>query len=151
MFPQQRVQTEDEQQQQQQQASTLTLTGGELDLLRLVRSDKATEDFFLKEISFNTVKNSILKQLQEEFRRINDDLVVKGSSLAGALSRALCFINRLEREKPIGTTLNSRILTFQVSPDIPTQYISIMNAIFSAQKMVCLYFFLLKSLLHDRM
>ncbi len=108
------------------------------DQLRLVRSDKATEDFFLKETEFNNVKKSVIDQLQDVLNDLGDtsELVVKGSAISGAISRALCFINRLEREKPIGTTLNSRILTFQVSPDISTQYISIMNAIFSAQKMV---------------
>ncbi|KAL0491622.1 transcription initiation factor TFIIH subunit 3, partial [Acrasis kona] len=118
-----------------QSENATTTTTGEQDLLRIVRSDKATEEFFLKEINFNTLRNTVIKQLEETFTETDDELVVKGSSLAGAFSRALCFINRLEREKPIGTTLNSRVLAFQVSPDISMQYISIMNAIFSAQKM----------------
>jgi transcription initiation factor TFIIH subunit 3 len=59
----------------------------------------------------------------------------KGTSMSKALSFALCFINRLEAEKPVGTTLYPRILVIQASPDISAQYISVMNSIFSAQKM----------------
>jgi transcription initiation factor TFIIH subunit 3 len=123
-----------------EQVDTLTShvpVNNSTDQLRLIRSDQATEEFFLKEISFNNVRDSITEQMKDTFRDLGNsqDLSVKGSAMSGAISRALCFINRLEREKPIGTTLTSRILTFQVSPDISTQYISIMNAIFSAQKM----------------
>ena len=111
------------------------------------------EDFFLHDISFENVEKAVLSgliQLTEDHNEALDQMVdedgnetvnhaisnAQGFSLCGALSMALCFINRLEKEKPVGMTLNSRILTFQVSPDISSQYISVMNAIFSAEKMV---------------
>jgi len=55
----------------------------------------------------------------------------KGSLLAGALSQALCFTSAmLKNEKK----MSARILVVQTSPDTPSQYVSIMNAIFSAEK-----------------
>ncbi|KAL9645577.1 hypothetical protein ABK040_000640 [Willaertia magna] len=110
------------------------------------------EEFFLQEIKFETVQKAILSglfELQENISNIGDENSmmtdddtsnpqkdnIQGFSLSGALSMALCFINRLEKEKPPGITLNARILIFQVSPDISSQYISVMNTIFSAEKM----------------
>lgn len=57
------------------------------------------------------------------------------SSLSSALSLSLCYMTRLDKEKPIGVELHDRILIFSVSPDVTSQYISIMNCIFCAQKM----------------
>ncbi|KAF0978827.1 hypothetical protein FDP41_001897 [Naegleria fowleri] len=128
-------------------------------VLNQANSGEDVKDFFLNEITFETVSNSILNglfQMNEESTATDDDQAMAdqeetttedasgfhhtvsrthGFSLCGALTMALCFINRLEKEKPDGTTLNSRILTFQVSPDISSQYISVMNSIFSAEKM----------------
>ncbi|RHZ76478.1 hypothetical protein Glove_197g60 [Diversispora epigaea] len=56
------------------------------------------------------------------------------SMMAGALSLALCYINRITKSDEIGH-IKSRILIISVSPDSPYQYISIMNCIFSAQKL----------------
>ncbi len=99
---------------------------------------KALQLDFFKEIEYTHVKKIILDELKEIFDVEEPDRKVKGSSISGALSRALCFINRMEKEKPVGTTLNSRILTLQVSPDITEQYISAMNTIYSALRMVCI-------------
>eukprot|EP00300_Choanocystis_sp_HF-7_P015872 c19207_g2_i1.p1 GENE.c19207_g2_i1~~c19207_g2_i1.p1 ORF type:complete len:354 (+),score=59.52 c19207_g2_i1:38-1063(+) len=54
------------------------------------------------------------------------------SLLAGALSLSLCYINRLVKEDP---SVRPRILILNTCPDQPKQYISIMNSIFSAQKL----------------
>ncbi|EFC43470.1 predicted protein [Naegleria gruberi] len=112
-----------------------------------VKSGDDIEDFFLNDIGFESVQNAVLSGLNSEEVTPSEDTeymeddgnhttsTAQGFSLSGALSMALCFINRLEKEKPLGMSLNSRILTFQVSPDISSQYISVMNAIFSAEKM----------------
>ncbi|KDR75209.1 hypothetical protein GALMADRAFT_249181 [Galerina marginata CBS 339.88] len=50
------------------------------------------------------------------------------SAVVGALTKALCYINRLSLGDP-------RILILSVSPDLSTSYIPIMNSIFSAQKL----------------
>ena len=61
-----------------------------------------------------------------------------GSSVAlsAALSCALCLIHRLKsapsRTRP-ALSSRPRILCLMGSPDVPMQYIPIMNAIFSAQ------------------
>ncbi|KAF5321610.1 hypothetical protein D9619_002025 [Psilocybe cf. subviscida] len=52
------------------------------------------------------------------------------SALVGALTKALCYINRL------GSRHDPRILILSASPDLSSSYIPIMNAIFSAQKLV---------------
>jgi transcription initiation factor TFIIH subunit 3 len=52
------------------------------------------------------------------------------SPLSGALSRALCYIQRATRGP---TALAPRILALHGSADAPAQYVAMMNAIFSAQ------------------
>jgi transcription initiation factor TFIIH subunit 3 len=52
------------------------------------------------------------------------------SPLSGALSRALCYIQRATRGP---TALSPRILALHGSADAPAQYVAMMNAIFSAQ------------------
>ncbi|KAI9331361.1 TFIIH subunit Tfb4/p34 [Obelidium mucronatum] len=59
----------------------------------------------------------------------------KPSCLASALSIALSFVNRVKRfHKDPTSTIQARILTLSVSPDSPTEYISLMNCIFAAKK-----------------
>lgn len=53
-----------------------------------------------------------------------------GSKLGAALSLSLCIANKLIRED-----ITPRILVFMASPDVSKQYISVMNCIFSAQKL----------------
>ncbi|GBG82827.1 hypothetical protein CBR_g36358 [Chara braunii] len=55
------------------------------------------------------------------------------SLLSGALSMALCYIQRAKRGGP--TFGNPRVLCLQGSADAPQQYIPIMNSIFSAQRL----------------
>ena len=52
--------------------------------------------------------------------------------LAGALSLALCHINRVKRGLP---KLRSRILLLSASPDSSSSYVPFMNCIFSAHKL----------------
>ncbi|CAI9767337.1 unnamed protein product [Fraxinus pennsylvanica] len=54
------------------------------------------------------------------------------SLLSGSLSMALCYIQKVFRSGPLHP--RPRILCLHGSPDGPGQYVSIMNAIFSAQR-----------------
>ncbi|KEH34828.1 general transcription factor IIH subunit, putative [Medicago truncatula] len=59
---------------------------------------------------------------------------IPSSLLSGALSMALCYIQRAFRSGPMHP--QPRILCLQGSTDGPEQYVAIMNAIFSAQRSV---------------
>ena len=54
---------------------------------------------------------------------------------SAALSRALCLVHKLQGDVPASRTdvPKPRILCINGSPDVPGQYIAVMNAIFSAQ------------------
>lgn len=54
--------------------------------------------------------------------------------LASALTMALCYIHRAEKECPVGQKLKSRIVILKAAPDVSAQYMPIMNCIFAAQK-----------------
>lgn len=56
------------------------------------------------------------------------------SMLAGSIAMALCYIARLERTKPNGSRLNSRILLLTGSDECASQYMTYMNVFFTAQK-----------------
>eukprot|EP01094_Clydonella_sp_ATCC50884_P011294 TRINITY_DN2109_c1_g1_i2.p1 TRINITY_DN2109_c1_g1~~TRINITY_DN2109_c1_g1_i2.p1 ORF type:complete len:342 (+),score=62.97 TRINITY_DN2109_c1_g1_i2:68-1093(+) len=53
------------------------------------------------------------------------------SAYFGAFSRALCALNRAQSEDP---SLSCRLLFLQRTPDVSSQYVSVMNSIFAAQK-----------------
>ncbi|GAA6006117.1 TFIIH/NER complex subunit TFB4 [Rhodotorula paludigena] len=63
-----------------------------------------------------------------------------GSNLVGALSMALCHINRLNSTDAFSATsaasrkTKPRIVVLSVTPDASSQYVPIMNCIFTAQK-----------------
>jgi len=54
-----------------------------------------------------------------------------GPLLSGALSLGLCYINRLKSEI---SNLQARMLVLSASSDVSSQYVPVMNCIFSAQK-----------------
>lgn len=56
------------------------------------------------------------------------------SLLAGSIAMALTYIARMERQKPIGTRINSRILVVTGSNECASQYMTYMNVFFTAQK-----------------
>lgn len=56
------------------------------------------------------------------------------SMLAGSIAMALCYIARLQREKPPGFKLNARILVVTGSLECASQYMTYMNVFFTAQK-----------------
>lgn len=54
--------------------------------------------------------------------------------LAGSLSRALCYIQRLSKEAEAGQDVKSRILVIKAAEDCTLQYMNFMNVVFAAQK-----------------
>ena len=56
------------------------------------------------------------------------------SLLAGGLTKSLCYVNRLEQDRAPAQTLHWRILIVSASAKASSQYMSYMNAFFSAQK-----------------
>lgn len=95
--------------------------------------------------TFRIVDESIARGL----RRLHDDELERGDgdavdalldrpvAFSGAISKALCHINRLSKAEQSMTTtapLRARILVLSVSGETSSQYIPIMNCIFAAQK-----------------
>lgn len=56
------------------------------------------------------------------------------SLLAGSIAMALSYIARLERNKPLGSRINARILVVTGSNECASQYMTYMNVFFTAQK-----------------
>lgn len=56
------------------------------------------------------------------------------SLLAGSIAMALCYNARIERNKALGTKINSRILIVTGSNECASQYMTYMNVFFTAQK-----------------
>ncbi|XP_040203208.1 general transcription factor IIH subunit 3 [Rana temporaria] len=54
--------------------------------------------------------------------------------LAGSLAKALCYINRINKETKAGQEVKSRILVIKAAEDSALQYMNFMNVIFAAQK-----------------
>ncbi|ENN73317.1 hypothetical protein HUJ04_002131 [Dendroctonus ponderosae] len=89
--------------------------------------DGQYEAFLLVE---KTVKQNLAELLGSE-----SSTAVTESLLAGAIAMALCYIARLQRTKPPGSKLNSRILVVSGSGDSASQYMNYMNVFFTAQKL----------------
>ncbi|XP_011331600.2 general transcription factor IIH subunit 3 [Ooceraea biroi] len=83
---------------------------------------------------FTMVERTVRQQLQQVISEITMDLSAE-SLISGALSRALCYIARLERDRVAGQKLHSRILVITGSHDSATQYMNYMNIFFTAQRM----------------
>jgi len=89
---------------------------------------------------FTMTELTVRQQLQQVINEIAVDPKAE-SLISGALSMALCYIARLERDKVAGQKLHSRILVITGSNDSAKQYMNYMNIFFTAQRMVCFYCF----------
>ncbi|KAM8961469.1 general transcription factor IIH subunit 3 [Pelodytes ibericus] len=54
--------------------------------------------------------------------------------LAGSLAKALCYINKINKDAKAGQEVKSRILVIKAAEDSALQYMNFMNVIFAAQK-----------------
>ncbi|XP_011314254.1 general transcription factor IIH subunit 3 [Fopius arisanus] len=85
---------------------------------------------------FTLVERTVRQTLQRVINDLINTRPLNSESLiSGALSLALCYIARLEREKVPGEKLHSRIFVVTGSNDSATQYMNYMNIFFTAQKM----------------
>lgn len=92
---------------------------------------------------FRMVDTTILQRISHEFNAMSDLAEEPPCALVGALTKALCYINRIMESSTAAAnlgedeavSLDPRILILSVSPDLSASYIPIMNAIFSAQKL----------------
>ncbi|KAM0786109.1 hypothetical protein ACM66B_006919 [Microbotryomycetes sp. NB124-2] len=90
---------------------------------------------------FEFVDDKLVKGVKNVLAKLDhkaDDFVGKSQSgLVGALSKALCHINRLNANTSLKPNLNKprpRIAIMSVSEDSSSHYVSVMNCIFTAQK-----------------
>ncbi|EJD52362.1 transcription factor Tfb4 [Auricularia subglabra TFB-10046 SS5] len=91
---------------------------------------------------FKAVDTTVMKRVIDELSSLGDITEEEPTSLVGALTKALCHINRITHPPPPAnpsesppTPPEARILILSVSPDLSTSYIPLMNSIFSAQKL----------------
>lgn len=89
---------------------------------------------------FQFVTDQVVSNLQQLLSNTDTSFLTKDmgpttSTITGALSMALCYINRITKLDDEGY-IKPRILVLSVSPDSAFQYIPLMNCIFSAQKAV---------------
>ncbi|KAF8070625.1 transcription factor Tfb4-domain-containing protein [Lyophyllum atratum] len=95
---------------------------------------------------FKFVDSTIVTRIMEEMDYLGQPEEEAPTSLVGALTKALCYANRVTL--PTSSSSNKqadgldpailpdpRILLLSASPDLSTSYIPVMNAIFSAQKL----------------
>lgn len=77
---------------------------------------------------FHKVDQTVLEALEQQLK---ESSVNKKCSISAPLTLALCYTQRIMRQRP-GT--RGRVLLVSVTGDVPSKYISTMNSIFAAQK-----------------
>ncbi|XP_050409485.1 general transcription factor IIH subunit 3 [Patella vulgata] len=111
----------------------------------VVDTENETEENSVKvpQIGQNDGKYELFAQFNETIKSeiqnliFNDKLegeLYSDSLIAGAMSMALCYIHRMEKEASVGEDVSSRILVIKGSEDNAAQYMNFMNAVFTAQK-----------------
>lgn len=83
---------------------------------------------------FESMNNQVKDEIKSLLLSSIDMELENDCLIAGAMSMALCYIHRMEKENPIRATLSSRILVIKASEDNPAQYMNLMNTVFTAQK-----------------
>lgn len=101
------------------------------------REDLADANAYLP---FKTLDSTVMKSISDHIDSLGVSDVEAPTGLVGALTKALCHINRLTatastQPNAQATSLDPRILILSVSPDQSSSYIPVMNSIFSAQKL----------------
>ncbi|KAF7983785.1 hypothetical protein HWV62_19003 [Athelia sp. TMB] len=104
---------------------------------------------------FKAVDTSVTQKILQEIEALGEPETEAPCALVGAITKALCYINRITHPAASAPTAASnsaasaaaiaaadpsilpdpRILVLSVSPDLAPAYIPIMNAIFAAQKL----------------
>ncbi|KAF8588680.1 transcription factor Tfb4 [Ramaria rubella] len=92
---------------------------------------------------FRSVDSGVMNGITTHMNALEAKDYESPCALVGALTKALCYINRLNQMSTTVANIaptaskapDPRILIISVSPDLSTSYISLMNSIFSAQKL----------------
>ncbi|EKM54491.1 uncharacterized protein PHACADRAFT_258371 [Phanerochaete carnosa HHB-10118-sp] len=92
---------------------------------------------------FKVMDSTIMKHIVSEVEALGEPEVEEPIGFVGALTKAMCYINRVtngstsstSRNDDLATLPDPRILVISVSPDQSSSYIPVMNLIFSAQKL----------------
>lgn len=87
---------------------------------------------------FRVVNSVLVDRITEELEGLSDAEQEEPLALVGALTKALCYINRVatsDTSDNPASVPDPRILILSVSSDQSSAYIPIMNSIFSAQKL----------------
>ncbi|XP_064460336.1 general transcription factor IIH subunit 3-like [Ornithodoros turicata] len=82
---------------------------------------------------FTEVASAVKTGVKDLVHSDTEHSVNAESLLAGGLSLALCYVNRIEKEAVDQKKLLSRILVFTGSGDSASQYLNFMNIFFTAQ------------------
>jgi len=82
-------------------------------------------------IDFSETRDKIISKLKELANLPIAPSQPQACMFSASLSLGLCYINRITKEK---LNIKPRILIMQISPDVSSQYVPVMNCIFSAQK-----------------
>ncbi|GME93626.1 unnamed protein product [Ambrosiozyma monospora] len=115
--------------QQQQQSNNSTKKSYQF---KHIESHGMSRQFKLLDEAILSQLDSVMKEMPLHLSELKDQEKIKGT-LTGAISMALAYINRLQQS--ISNLSKARILVISLSDDPTIPYISIMNAIFAAQKM----------------
>ncbi|EPS97727.1 hypothetical protein FOMPIDRAFT_147470 [Fomitopsis schrenkii] len=89
---------------------------------------------------FKVLDGTVMRTIAEHVENLGPSDLEKPVELVGALTKSLCYINRITATSSAQSaeqtaSLDPRILILSVSPDQSSSYIPIMNSIFSAQKL----------------
>ncbi|XP_039247748.1 general transcription factor IIH subunit 3-like [Styela clava] len=84
---------------------------------------------------FTAINDTIIEEFKSLMTtKLNESNIRSDSLIAGSMTVALCYINKLHRESRMGEKTRSRILVIKAADDAAAQYMSFMNVIFAAQK-----------------
>ncbi|KAH9832185.1 transcription factor Tfb4 [Rhodofomes roseus] len=89
---------------------------------------------------FKILDAEVMQTIARHVETLGPSDIKKPVELVGALSKSLCYINRITTASSTQSNeqtaaLDPRILILSVSPDQSSSYIPIMNSIFAAQKL----------------
>jgi len=84
---------------------------------------------------FTKVNNSIRDKVKDLILNKSQGVVYPESLLAGALCKALCYINKMIKDGQGSQKLSARLLVVTASGDYASQYMNFMNVFFTAQKL----------------
>lgn len=81
---------------------------------------------------FADIEKAIVRGIKDLVDGLSE--AMSDTVLAGAVSKGLCYLNRLTKELDVGKLLPGRILVVAAAADNQAQHMNFMNTVFTAQK-----------------